>query len=492
MDKITAKAKKFFNWSILSVITISLIVITSKVALAQIPRHYSDLKFPPLPSVQLPEYERYQLENGMLVYLVEDHQLPLVSGKAIIRTGSRLESNSQVGLAEITGELMRTGGTKKHSEDELDQILEQKAASVETSINTTSGSASFSALSYDLNTVLSLFAEVLREPIFIEEQLEFEKNKLKGQIARRNDSPENIARREFAKLIYGASSPYARTVEYKNLENISRDDVVKFYQKYVRPDQIILGIVGDFDASEVKNLINDAFADWQVDAPLPQTTVATPSQNFTEGVFLVDQPQLTQSNILLGHLGGMLNNPDYPTLSVINGILNGFGGRLYNQVRSTEGLAYSVYGFWSAAYDYPGFFIAGGQTKSESTVDFMELVLKEIERLRVEPITETELNYAKESILNSFVFKFENPSQTLSRLMTYEYYGYPEDFIFQYQKGIKETTIEDVLRVANKYLQPEQIVSLIVGNAEVIEPSLNRLNTEVQTLDITIPSPSSS
>jgi zinc protease len=490
MDK--TKAKKYLNWSILGLITISLIILTSNVAFAKIPSHYSDLKFPPLPSIQLPEYERYQLDNGMLVYLVEDHQLPLVTGTAMIRTGERLDPDSQLGLAEITGELMRTGGTTQHSEDELDQILEQKAASVETSIGKTSGRAGFTALSDDLETVLNLFAEVLRYPIFTEEQLTFEKTKLKGEISRRNDDPNSIASREFSKLIYGENSPYARTVEYENLDNISRDDVIEFYKKYVRPDQIILGIVGDFNPNQLKKMINDTFADWVVDAPLPETSIATPSQNLTEGVFLVDQPQLTQSNILLGHIGGELINPDYPTLSVINGILNGYGGRLYNQVRSKQGLAYSVYGLWRAAYDYPGFFVAGGQTKSETTIDFIESIFKEIERLRIEPITEAELNYAKESILNSFVFEFENASQTLSRLMTYEYYGYPDDFIFKYQKGVKETTREDVLRVAKKYLQPNQIVTLIVGNARVIEPSLSRWKTEVQTVDITIPKPQKS
>lgn len=479
--------KKYFNWLTLTLITISLIFISRNVAQAQIPRHYSDLTFPPLPEIQLPEYERYTLNNGMVVYLVEDHKLPLVAGQALIRTGARFEPPSQIGLAKITGELMRTGSTEKHSEDELDEILEAKAASVETGIGNTSGSASFNALSYDLEEVLSLFAEVIRYPIFTENQLEFEKTGLKGQIARRNDKASNIANREFSKLIYGENSPYARTMEYVNLDNISRDDVIQFYHKYVRPDQIILGIVGDFDTNEVKTLLNNTFADWQVDKPLPDTNISIPNQNFTEGIFLVNQPQLTQSNILLGHIGGKLNNPDFPTLSVINGILNGYSGRLYNEVRSKQGLAYSVSGFWSASYDYPGIFVAGGQTKSETTVDFIESVLKEIEKLRSQPITKKELNDAKESILNSFVFKFQDSSQTLSRLMTYEYYDYPDDFIFKYQKAVKETTIEDVFKAAQKYLQPNQIVTLIVGNAEVIEPSLSRLNTDVTMVDVTIP-----
>jgi zinc protease len=480
------RLKQIFNGLGFALMTISLVVLSRSIAWADIPRHYTDLKFPPLPEIQLPDYEKYTLDNGMVVYLVEDHQLPLVNGKAIIRTGSRLEPDSQVGLAEITGDLMRTGGTEKHTEDELDLILEQKAAGVETAIGTTSGSAGFSCLSYDLDSVFNLFAEVLRYPIFEEEQLELEKTALKGRIARRNDNPRAIASREFSKLIYGENSPYARTVEYETLDNISRDDVIKFYQQYIRPDQMILGIVGDFEPNQVKKLIKETLGTWKVDSPMPQTNVSNPAQQIRDGIFMVDQPSLTQSNILLGHLGGKLNNPDYPVLSVINGILNGYGGKLLNEIRTRQGLAYSVYGLWRAAYDYPGIFVAGGQTKTETTTDFIKSVLAEIDDIRTNPITEEELNYAKESILNGFVFQFQDPSQTLSRLMTYAYYDYPEDFIFQYQKGVKETTIDEVKRVAHKYLQPEQIVTLVVGNGKEIQPSLTSLDSQIKMVDLNL------
>jgi zinc protease len=479
--------KPIFKGIGLSLIAILLVVFTHGVALAQIPSRYNDLKFPPLPEIQLPDYERYQLDNGMVVYLVEDHELPLVGGQAIIRTGSRIEPDTQVGLAGITGNLMRTGGTKLHSEDELNLILEQKAASVETSIGIASGGAGFNCLSYDLDSVFKLFAEVLREPVFSETQLELEKTILRGAIARRNDNPGNIASREFSKLIYGNNNPYARTIEYETLDNISRDDVIKFYQEHIRPEQMILGIVGDFDTKEIKKLINDTLGDWKVNTPIPQTTIPEPSQQNTKGVFLVDQPSLTQSNILLGHLGGELSNPDYPVLSVINGVFNGFGGKLNKEVRTRQGLAYSVYGVWRGAYDYPGLFVAGGQTKTETTTDFIKSVLAEIEKIRTNPITTAELNYAKESILNSFVFQFQDPGQTLSRLMTYEYYNYPQDFIFQYQKGVKQATIEDVKRVANEHLKTEKIVTLVVGNSEEIKPSLSSLDTLIKMVDITIP-----
>ncbi|MGK7877923.1 MAG: M16 family metallopeptidase [Xenococcaceae cyanobacterium] len=469
-----------------------LVLVLRPSAIAGTPRHYNELEFPPLPEVQLPKYERYQLDNGMVVYLVEDHQLPLVSGTAMIRTGSRLEPLEKVGLAELVGTVMRSGGTEQHPADQLNQMLEQRAAMVETGMNTTSGSASFNALSEDLETVFNLFAEVIRYPAFAPDKLELAKTQKRGGIARRNDNPGDIASREFQKLIYGHSSPYARTVEYETLDNISGEDVIGFYQKYVRPEQMILGIVGDFEPGKMKTLIEKAFGDWQPVSPAPRETVPSASQKYQSGIFFVDQPQLTQSNILLGHLGGQLDNPDYPALSVLNGVLNGFGGRLFNEVRSRQGLAYSVYGFWSGRYDYPGIFIAGGQTRSDATVPFVKSLLSEIERLRTTPITPEQLAYAKESILNSFVFKFENPSQTLSRLMRYEYFGYPKDFIFQYQRGVKATTVEDVQRVAQKYLQPDQIVTLVVGNADDIQPPLNSLGTEVKAVDISIPEPQSS
>ena len=168
-------------------------------------------------------------------------------------------------------------------------------------------------------------------------------------------------------------------------------------------------------------------------------------------------------------------------------MLNGFGGRLFNTVRSRQGLAYSVYGFWSPRFDYPGLFIAGGQTRSEATVPFVRSVLAELEQLRREPISAEELDYAKESILNSFVFNFQSPEQTLSRLMRYEYYGYPADFIFQYQRQVKTTTAADILRAARQYLQPEQMTTLVVGSGAQIQPPLADLSNTVQTLDITIP-----
>ena len=481
------KHKRFFTWLGLLLLTSALVLVSHLPASAQTAKHYTDLNFPPLPEVTLPEYDRYQLANGMTVYLIRDPQLPLVSGSAIIGTGSRLEPENEVGLATITGITIRSGGTNQHPAAELNQLLEQQAASVETSININSGSASFNALSEDLDTVFPLFSEVMRDPAFAPEQIELAKIQLEGQIDRRNDDPADIASREFRKLIYGENSPYARTVEHTTLDNVSRQDVIDFYQKYFRPDRVILGIVGDFEPRRMKALIEANFGDWQAPTLEVETVIPSATQKYTDGVYLVDRPDLTQSHILLGHIGGKLSSRDYPALSVMNGLLNGDGGRFFNNIRSRQGLAYSVYGYWSPRYDYPGMFIAGGQTKSESTVPFVQSILKEVDRLRADKVEPQQLEFAKESILNSFVFNFEQPGQTLARLMRYEYYGYPDDFIFKYQRAVKATTVEDIQRVAEKYLQPDRIVTLVVGNKQEIQPPLSQLDEDVKSVDVSIP-----
>jgi zinc protease len=487
------KRMKQMKWLGMAIVVFLFVIVGNSELFAsaatQQPKHYTELEFSPPPEVTLPDYEKYQLENGLTLYLIEDHEFPLVSGTAIFRTGSRLEPADKVGLASLTGNLMRSGGTQQHPPDQLNQILEQRAASIESGIDTTSGSANFNCLTTDLETVFNLFAEVIKTPAFAEEQFALAKQQIKGSIARRNDDPGDIADREFEKLIYGETSPYARTVEYQTLNNISREDVKDFYSRYIRPEEMLLGIVGDFDAQKMRDRVEEIFGNWDVSTPQPNYDIPAAEQAKTDGIYFVEQPQLSQSYVELGHIGGTLDHPDYPALRVLNGSLNGFGGTLYNDLRSRQGLAYSVYGVWSARYDYPGYFIAGGQTRSEATVPFVESILEEIKQVREKPLSDSQLQYAKESILNSFIFNFQQPSQTLSRLMRYEYYGYPADFIFEFQKGVKATTKEDVQRVANTYLKPEKMVKLVVGNSEGINPSLSQLEEEVTTVDISIPQP---
>ncbi|MGF1493918.1 MAG: M16 family metallopeptidase, partial [Microcoleaceae cyanobacterium] len=294
------KSSRFF----LTLVATALLMVTTlrSPAVAATAKHYDQLTFPPLPEIQIPEYTRYQLENGMTVYLVEDHELPLVEGTALFRTGSRFEPDDKVGLASLTGEVMRTGGTQSHPPDELNQLLEQKAASIESGVGETSGSAGFSALTEDLSEVFELFAEVVQDPSFTEDKLELAKTQRQGSIARRNDDPNGIAGREFQKLIYGPESPYARTIEYVTLDNIQQPDLINFYQQYFHPENMILGIVGDFDPEKMKLMIANQFGSWKPERQATTPPIPEPSQANNGGVFFVSHPQLNQSYIQMGHM----------------------------------------------------------------------------------------------------------------------------------------------------------------------------------------------
>jgi zinc protease len=488
--QLSPKAKRFlkhFSLAILGCILLNGLMFTVP-SLANTPRHYTDLTFGELPEVEIPDYQRLTLANGLVVYLVEDHELPLVSGTAIFRVGSRWEPSEQAGLASLTGYLLRDGGTQDHSFEEINQFLEQRAASIETTINITAGQASFNALREDLDSVFDLFVEILRRPSFEEDRLQLAQSLSHGGIERRNDDPNDIAQREFKKLLYGDASPYARTPEYATLDNINRADVVQFYQQFVHPNRMILGLVGDFDPDMMTQKIEQTLGDWSP-TPDPIPTIPEVNPRDLNQVFVVEQPHLTQSYVYMGHLGGMRDHPDYPALTVLNEVLNGQGGRLYNEVRSRQGLAYSVYSFWQAYYDFPGFFVAGGQTRTETTIPFIEAIRQEVEAVREAPITPEELKYAKDVVQNSLVFSFETPGQTLSRLMRYEYYGYPPDFLFQYHDAVKAVTVDDIYRVANTYLQPDQLFTLVVGDLAEVEGGLSQLSPtgDVEILDITIP-----
>ncbi len=449
---------------------------------------YRSLKYPKLGDIEVPKVEQVTLANGMRLFLLEDHELPLVNISVRIRTGSVYEPAEKIGLASITGEVMRTGGTADMTGDEMDEELEAIAASVETGIGLNSGSASMSVLKRDLDKGLSILADVLMNPAFREDKIQLAKMQAASSIARRNDSVGAVAGREFDKLIYGPNSVYARHEEYATIGGISRDDLVAFHRKYFGPDNAMLAVWGDFDTKQMIEKIEQAFEQWEkIDLQLPK--VPKVKYEFRKTVNVVRKDDVNQSNVYLGHIGGLRSDPDYFALIVMNRILGGgFTGRLFKNVRSREGLAYSVFGAYSANYDYPGEFYVGCQTKSESTVYAIRAMLREVEKMTESEVTDEELALAKDSFLNSFVFNFDTKGEVVNRLMTYEYYGYPADFLLRIKENVDTVSKEDVLRVAQKHLQPGKVQILAVGRPQDFAEPMSSLGP-VNEIDITIPTP---
>ena len=448
---------------------------------------WHQIAIPPLPAFHPKEPKRIELPNGMILFLQEDHELPLIDGIARIRGGSRDEPASKTGMLDMYGEVWRTGGTRTQTGDQLDDYLEVRAAKVETSASADSTTISWSCLKGDLDEVFKVFAEMLREPEFRAEKLDLAQREMFDAISRRNDDVSEIAQRESTKLAYGNNNPYARQAEYATAAAVTRQDLLDWHHAHVYPNYIILGVVGDFDATAMETKLREAFGQWAkgpaFKAPDIKFEPARP------GYYLVPKSDVNQSNIRMVDLGMRKDNPDYFAAQVFNEAFGGgFSSRLFRNIRSAKGLAYGVGGGIGSAFDHQGIERISMGTKSQSTVESIQALYEQIDDLKTNPISDDEIKRAKDSILNSFVFNFDSPEKVLRERVSYEFYGYPADFLERFRAGIEKVQKADVERVVAKYLHKDQLKVLVVGNTSEFDKPLADLGP-VTNIDISIPPP---
>ena len=448
------------------------------------------LVYPELNPVRIPELREEVLDNGLRLYLLEDKSLPIIQASVRIHGGSYLDPTDKFGRAYLTGTLLRTGGTQKWTSDELDELLEGIGASVETNIDIVAGSLSLFMLSSYTDLAIEVMAEVLRRPRFDENRFKQAMIGYRSSIARRNDSPTSIGSREFDKIIYGPASVYARHTEYKTLDAISIGDLKEFHGMVFNPENIQVSIWGDIDADRIVELIKKHFADWPK-GKKPLAAFPGVDYEFVSSVAYVNQPEASQSNVYIGHLGGRYSDPDNPHRIVMNNILgSGFSSRLFKEIRSKAGLAYSVWGHYGANMSYPGIFYNYVATKSDTTAKVIRMVIDEVRKLQNEPPTAGELKLAKDLYINTFVFNFDCMSKILSRIVFYDFFGLPRDHLNKEREMVEATTAEDVVAVAKKYLKPDAMRILVVGNIKGLDEPLDKLGFgDPVEIDITIPEP---
>jgi zinc protease len=445
-----------------------------------------ELHFPPLRDFPIPRPDRLVLPNGMVVMLLEDHELPLVEATARVRTGSRFEPPDKVGLASLAGTVQRTGGTTAMASDALDDFLENRAASIETGIGVDGGSASLSCLAADLPQVFRAFADVLRRPAFEPAKLEVAKAQLRSGIARQNDDPQDILFREFGEVVYGADSPYARTETLASVARVTREDLVAWHGRFYHPNNVVLGVVGDFDRDTLLALIDELFGDWPSGPPTPAFEGGIESDP-PAGVFTVARDDVNQSSIAMGHLGIRRDAPDFYPVQVLNELFSGsMASRLFAEVRTRRGLAYAVSGGVGSDWDHPGLTRLFMTTKTETTARGIQALLDEARRLLTEPPTEEEVTKAKQSILAAFVFNSDSTRKVMGQQLTYELHGYPLDWLARYAAGIESVTVEQVRQAAAARLQPDRFAILVVGPEEGRDRPLEEFGA-VMEVDVTIP-----
>jgi len=421
------------------------------------------------------EIERFELDNGLVIYLAEDHRLPLIDLQLIFRGGELYEDESVRGAAGFAGEQMSAGGTSKLSADELEDRLAFLAARISTSIGEETGRAGLNVLARDFDEGLALLTQVLFEPAFDPERFELSKRSRLFRLRFQNDNPGQVLRREFNALVYGEDHPRGRRDTPEMVEKIDRDMLIAAHDRFVRPNHAFLAAVGDFDSKEMLAKLEGAFGGWERGEDLDRVEIET-DLTPRPGVYLVDRP-VNQSSIAIGHLGVDRENPDRFAIALMNDVLGGgsFSSRVTERVRSDEGLAYSAGTRFDTSGREIGLFQASVQTKTETTAQAIASILDEIRKIQGGgTISRNEFETARESVLYSYVFRFEDLSRNVSRLMQHELEGRPIDIDRQEFEGYRRATPADLEKAAAKYLRPEQLTIFVVGDAAEIEESLEQ------------------
>jgi predicted Zn-dependent peptidase len=443
-------------------------------------KHPQDMKFPPL-SFTPPQVSRAYLSNGMTVYLLEDPELPLINLSLLIRTGSIHDPAAQAGLAKLTAAVLRNGGTADQSPQEINEALESMAVHLEFGMNRESGAGSLSVQKKDFPKALAIFSRLLMRPDFRSEQLDLAKKQEIEAIRRSNDDPEEIAYREFRRALY-AGNPRGWVPTLASVEKIQRSDLLAFHRKFFRPNQIFLGVSGDFKKEEMMAELERAFQDWER-STLEIPFIPSPIPSDSRAVCYVPK-DLPQATILLGHLSIPVDHPDHLAFKMANFILGGggFNSRLTQEIRSNQGLSYGVGSFYQGRVGY-GVFGAFCQTKSSSVHRAISLLYEIIEGIKRKKPSLEEMEWAKNTLTNQFIFSFASSASLVSQKMQLAYDGLPEDYLEKYPQRLAAITLEDLDRAVERHLHPENALLIVVGKEENFDGPLSSFGT-VKRIDL--------
>ena len=425
--------------------------------------------YPPL-RFELPEAQRVMLENGIIIYFLEDHELPLVNISAVIRTGSAYDPEGKSGLSEITGTVMRTGGTTELTGDEVDDELDYMASAISFSVDRESVTASLSVLKENIDRGIQIFSDILINPVFNAAKIR-EAQDLKIEALRRlYDNPQHLAFRELTRIIY-AGNPRGELSSIYSVKNITREDILGFYRRFFYPQNVMMAVSGDIRKDELLAILHKYFDTWRAEGTVPSIPPPRKRQNGSISYIFKDSPQ---SVVVLGQIGPGKSDPDYFPFQVLNFILGGggFNSRIVKEVRNNLGLAYSAGSFYAARKDY-GVFAAYAMTKSASTAQSLSMIRSIIDDAQNIMVTEEELTWAKKSINSSFIFSFASADQIAGQQLMIAYDGLPKDFFATYRDNINRVSREDVKRVALYYLSETSESILVLGNDKKFDKPLS-------------------
>ncbi len=452
-------------------ITVTLLFLTGGIVMA-IPPHPQKLEFPELQfSLPNPDDITYTIDKNVSLLIAEDHSLPLVHLSLIFRGGSYLDPEGKTGLATLTAKVMRTGGTKKLTPEEFDEKADFLAANISTSVDSSSFRAYLNCLSSVFDECLELFFKMLKEPRFDKERLKIEKTKMIEELKQRNDHPQSILWREWNWLVYGKSHPEARQTTKAEIESITQNDLFEFWKK-ITPENGVIAVVGDIDASKIKEKIAKMISDWPNSGNVKWPPEEKTKHLSKPGIYVIEK-EIPQTAVAAGHrtfkMENWLDKSNF-AITVMNEILGGgFNSRLFTRIRSDEGLAYAVRSIFRHSVYWPGTFIAFFQSKNETAAYATKLLIEELEKMRTDNVTSKELKAAKQGIIDRFPQRFETLKAAIWVFAEDKFIGRPFSFWKNYRNYIEEVTADAVKKAANDFIHPEKSVIVMVGKWSEID-----------------------
>jgi len=455
------------------------------VASAELP-NYRELKFPELRPIAIPSIESVTLPNGLQLLLQENHELPLVNGTVLVRTGSAFDPPEKVGLAALAVQAMLNGGTAAKPGEPLISQFQDFGADLTGQVSPNLLAISFSGLKDTDGPVINALMEGLTAPEFPQDRIDRLKARLRDAIAHRNDDGAAILKREFVRTVFGEHSPYGAQMEYANLDRINRGDLVSFHRRYFLPKNITIAMAGDFDPAVMKERLSVLFGDWKSDLPAAGAFPDT-GQASAGGKFLAIKKDAKHAYFAVGGAGTGQLDPDNPALEILAGILGGQpDGRLSRPLRG--GYVDELSASWMPGLGGSGLFeISGTIANPFYTPKVLGIIHDELKKIRTEEVSDPELETARAAALNRLIFAFDNPLALAPRLAEYRYFHLPGDYTLQYQKALYAVTRADVLRVAREKMDPDKLTTVVVANPTAFEAPLESLGGPVKTIDLTIP-----
>lgn len=440
---------------------------------------FKDLVFKPVK----PDF--IKIKKGVDLYHKVDRENPTISVALILKTGSLQDPKGKEGLASITFRLMKSGGTKNFPPEKLEEKLDYLGSSIVMSPGTEFSSIRLWALKKNFEETWKILIDIIYNPVFDKERFDVEKKRELESIRRRWDNPMMTGRILFSELVYGKDFPDVRRTTTESIEQITLDDVKKFYEDNIKNLELTIALAGDFDLNKTLPLFKNSFKNWQGN-PSKKLSLPKASLASRPGVYIINKEDMTQAVICMGHLGINRLDPENVEINVLNFIYGtgGFNSRLMREVRSHKGLAYSTYGMVGAGRDL-GTFFNFCMTKNQSVGEAISTIKEIMVDIIKNPVNSEELELAKKYEQNSFVHRFDSAMAVLNEFISLKLQGFPDNYLETYLPRIMKVNENKVLEMAKRTIHPEDLVILVVGKKAEIENQLKALNLgEVKELPL--------